>query len=97
MEPAAVDASIVACQDFSADAERSSPKRASFSQAVATTRVEWTALLVAVIEKRERKRRDGKAYSVYRARWYEADGRERSRTFDSRADAKAFEARCVRR
>jgi integrase len=46
-----------------------------------------------VIEKRERKRRDGKAYSVYRARWYESDGRERSRTFDSRADAKAFEGK----
>jgi hypothetical protein len=46
-----------------------------------------------VTEKRERMRRDGKTYSVYRVRWYEADGRERSRTFDSRADAKAFERR----
>jgi integrase len=46
-----------------------------------------------VIEKRERKRRGGKAYSVYRVRWYEADGRERSRTFDSRADATAFEGK----
>ncbi len=49
--------------------------------------------LVAVIEKRERKRRDGKTYSVYRVRRYEAAGRERSRTFDSRADAKAFEGK----
>ena len=56
----------------------------------------WAPLLVAVIEKRDRKRRDGKAYSVYRVRWYEADGRERSRTFDSRADAKAFEGRSGR-
>jgi hypothetical protein len=46
-----------------------------------------------MIEKRERKRRDGKAYAVYRVRCYEADGRERSRTFDSRADAKAFEGK----
>ncbi len=46
-----------------------------------------------MIEKCERKRRDGKAYSVYRVRWYEAAGRERSRTFDSRADAKAFEGK----
>lgn len=46
-----------------------------------------------MIEKRARKRRDGKAYSVYRVRWYEPDGRERSRTFDTRADAKAFEGK----
>ncbi|MCA1703223.1 MAG: hypothetical protein LC808_08090 [Actinobacteria bacterium] len=46
-----------------------------------------------MIEKRERKRRDGKTYSVYRVRWYEAAGRERSRSFDSRADAKVFEGK----
>ncbi|HEX8157851.1 MAG TPA: site-specific integrase [Solirubrobacteraceae bacterium] len=46
-----------------------------------------------MIEKRERKRRDGKTYSVYRVRWYEAAGRERSRSFDSRADAKASEGK----
>ena len=49
------------------------------------------ASLDAVIQKRERKRRDGKAYSVYRVRWYEAGGRERSRSFDTLADVKAFE------
>jgi len=30
---------------------------------------------------------------VYRVRWYEAAGRERSRSFDSRADAKAFDGK----
>ncbi len=46
-----------------------------------------------MIHKRERKRRDGKTYAVYRVRWYDADGRERSRTFDALADAKAFEGK----
>ena len=54
---------------------------------------EWAPLLVAVIQKRNRKKRDGKTYSVYRVRWYEADGRERSRTFDTLADAKVFEGK----
>ena len=55
--------------------------------------LQWAPLLDAVIQKRERKRRDGKAYSVYRVRWYEAGGRERSRSFDTLADAKAFEGK----
>lgn len=57
------------------------------------TRGCWTPLLVTVIQKRDRKQRDGKTYSVYRVRWYEADGRERSRTFDAFADARAFEGK----
>jgi integrase len=46
-----------------------------------------------VIQRRERRRRDGTAYVVWRVRWHEADGAERSRTFDRRADAVAFEAK----
>src|SRR3954471_13021131 len=46
-----------------------------------------------MIEKRERKRRDGRAYSVWRVRWYDPIGRERSRTFDRSTDAHAFEAK----
>jgi integrase len=44
------------------------------------------------IERRQRRRKDGKQYIVWRVRWY-AGGRERSRTFDSAADARAFEAK----
>ena len=65
----------------------------AYDRAAATDRGRRTPHLVAVIEKRERKRRDGKSYSVYRVRWYAADGRERNRTFDSRADATAFEGK----
>jgi integrase len=39
-----------------------------------------------------RRRKDGKQYMVWRVRWY-AGGRERSRTFDNAADARAFEAK----
>ena len=46
-----------------------------------------------MIEKRERKRRDGRAYTVWRVRWYDPIGRERSRTFDRSTDAHAFEAK----
>jgi integrase len=44
------------------------------------------------IERRQRRRKDGKQYMVWRVRWY-AGGRERSRTFDNAADARAFEAK----
>jgi excisionase family DNA binding protein len=93
VEPAAVDEWIVVPEvplRFRDDAAKHRP---AVSRAAATRRGRWAPLPVAVIEKRDRKRRDGKAYSVYRVRWYEADGRERSRTFDSRADAKAFEGK----
>jgi integrase len=44
------------------------------------------------VERRDRHRKDGKRYHVWRVRWY-AGGRERSRTFDRAADAQAFEAK----
>jgi integrase len=46
-----------------------------------------------VIQRRERRRRDGTTYVVWRVRWHEADGAERNRTFDRHADALAFEAK----
>jgi hypothetical protein len=46
-----------------------------------------------VIQRRDRRRRDGTTYVVWRVRWHEADGAERNRTFDRRADAVAFEAK----
>jgi integrase len=46
-----------------------------------------------MIERRQRKRRDGSAYTVWRVRWYDTTGAERSRTFDRAADARAFEAK----
>ena len=45
-----------------------------------------------MIEKRERRSRDGRAYVVYRVRYQDESGRERSRTFDHARDAQAFEA-----
>jgi integrase len=45
------------------------------------------------MEKRQRRRRDGGAYTVWRVRWYDASGRERSRSFDRAADARAFDAK----
>jgi integrase len=45
-----------------------------------------------VIDRRQRRRRDGKTYTVYRVRWWD-DGRQRSKTFDRAADAHAFEAK----
>ena len=46
-----------------------------------------------MIQKRERKRRDGTTYSVWRVRWRDETGRERSKTFDRAADARAFEGK----
>jgi integrase len=46
-----------------------------------------------MVEKRERRRRDGSSYSVWRVRWYDETSAERSKTFDRAADAKAFEAK----
>ena len=46
-----------------------------------------------MIQRRERRRRDGTTYVVWRVRWHEADGAERNRTFDRHADAVAFEAK----
>ena len=49
-----------------------------------------------MIEKRQRRSRDGRVYSVYRVRWHEADGAERNKTLprgSSRRDAEAFERR----
>jgi integrase len=46
-----------------------------------------------VIQKRERRRRDGTRYVVWRVRWHDATGAERNRTFDTKADAETFEAK----
>jgi integrase len=49
-----------------------------------------------VIEKRQRRGRDGRPYSVYRVRWHDADGAERNKTLprgSTRRDAEAFERR----
>jgi hypothetical protein len=46
-----------------------------------------------MIEQRQRKRRDGRPYNVWRVRWYDSTGGERSRTFDRAADAQTFEAK----
>ena len=46
-----------------------------------------------MVEKRERRRRDGSTYAVWRVRWYDETNAERSKTFDRAADAKAFEAK----
>ena len=46
-----------------------------------------------MIEKRRRKRRDGSTYVVWRVRWRDETGAERSKTFDRAADARAFEAK----
>ena len=46
-----------------------------------------------MVEKRERRRRDGSTYFVWRTRWYDETGAERSKTFDRVGDARAFEAK----
>ena len=46
-----------------------------------------------MIERRERRRRDGTVYAVWRARWRDETGAERSKTFDRAADARAWEAK----
>ena len=45
-----------------------------------------------MIDRRQRRRRDGRTYTVYRVRWWDGD-RQRSKTFDRAADAQDFEAR----
>src|SRR3954464_1496652 len=46
-----------------------------------------------MVEKRDRRRRDGSTYVVWRTRWRDEAGAERSKTFDRAADARAFEAK----
>ncbi len=46
-----------------------------------------------MVERRERRRRDGTVYSVWRVRWRDETGAERSKTFDRAADARAWEAK----
>jgi hypothetical protein len=46
-----------------------------------------------MVERRERRRRDGTVYAVWRARWRDEHGVERSKTFDRAADARAWEAK----
>src|SRR3954464_9094606 len=46
-----------------------------------------------MIERRERRRRDGTVYAVWRTRWRDETGIERSKTFDRAADARAWEAK----
>jgi integrase len=46
-----------------------------------------------MVEKRERRRRDGTTYAVWRVRWRDERGVERSRTFDRATDARAYEAK----
>src|SRR4051794_28163223 len=46
-----------------------------------------------MIQKRDRRRRDGTTYAVWRVRWRDDTGAERSKTFDRVADARAFEGK----
>src|SRR3954464_11897748 len=46
-----------------------------------------------MVERRERRRRDGTVYPVWRARWRDEQGVERSKTFDRAADARVCEAK----
>src|SRR4051812_42096692 len=46
-----------------------------------------------MVERRERRRRDGTVYPVWRARWRDEQGIERSKTFDRAADARVWEAK----
>src|ERR1044072_3345121 len=46
-----------------------------------------------MVERRERRRRDGTVYAVWRARWRDETGAERSKTFDCAADARAGEGK----
>lgn len=46
-----------------------------------------------VIERRERRRRDGSTYTVYRVRWWDEAGKKRCRTFDRERDARDFDAK----
>jgi integrase len=46
-----------------------------------------------MIQKRQRRRRDGTTYAVWRVRWRDETGSERSKTFDRVTDARAFEGK----
>src|SRR5215208_761237 len=46
-----------------------------------------------MIQKRDRTRHDGSRYSVWRVRWYDERGAERSKTFDKLGDARAYEGK----
>jgi integrase len=46
-----------------------------------------------MIQKRERTRNDGTRYSVWRVRWRDEAGVERSKTFDRLGDARAYEGK----
>src|SRR3954452_3711081 len=46
-----------------------------------------------MVERRPRRRRDGTTYFVWRTRWRDERGVERSKTFDRATDARAFEAK----
>ncbi len=46
-----------------------------------------------MIQKRDRKRRDGTTYSVWKVRWRDERGFERSKTFDKLGDARAYEGK----
>lgn len=46
-----------------------------------------------MIQRRKRKKRNGTEYFVWRVRWHDETGAERSRTVDTRADAEALEAK----
>ncbi len=46
-----------------------------------------------MIDRRERRRRDGTTYAVWRVRWRDESGAERSKTFDRVGDARAYEAK----
>jgi integrase len=46
-----------------------------------------------MIQRRQRRRRDGSEYAVWRVRWRDETGAERSMTFDRVADARAFEGK----
>jgi integrase len=46
-----------------------------------------------MIEKRQRRRRNGDEYAVWRVRWRDETGVERSKSFDRVADARAFEGK----
>ena len=46
-----------------------------------------------MIQKRERTRNDGTRYSVWRVRWRDETGVERSKTFDKLGDARAYEGK----
>ena len=46
-----------------------------------------------MIERRQRRRRDGSTYTVFRVRWWDEGGAKRCRTFDRERDARDFDAK----